>query len=726
MRILNNDIILRKYKEEESLWISQRLLMEVCQISEEYTWRIRNMFKKSISEQVCKQIDYLPYTGKSWRWAKVKGQFYYDYDCIPDRKPKFYKSKLGTKHELLQQYQILTNINDIGNEDFIKNNITNQVMSIVKNNDVKYYMYEAHVTFTRNQAEEMATAKAWCVWILKQLSDNNFKQLGILRKQDFYSICSEILAPLNLEGFKISSAEYLRNIVIYKFPKSDNKAQLDFFISNKYGNQNAQIVGKYPIFNEDTGEIFQFDIHQAMMFNLYMNPGSATKEFLHALWEDKYCNDIVEFGMKPISYRTFCHHLSRFNNEIKTARERHGIEHYKKNIQTYVTAERLKYSHSLFCADGSGTINYSYTDKNGKRNTMKLYVILITDVASKKIVGWAPSSKGSHKETTQMVINAMKMAIEETGNRTMFEFISDNHGAFTSVESKSFLNMIFDKVRTIEVGNSQANPAETQFRLFKRSLKDIESFISTSWNAGIDGQSNPDYININDLPTYEESCIIMHHLIKRWNETKQRDQVSPNERYEYNIHPNCQSIDPIILRYLFAEHTKVDLSYMRGFVNVSKTKGYNESTQYQFEIPNYGGEGTEQIAKAVGYSAHAKVKVIWDENAADLYTLEGKYILTCLPAIKSIQSHAELNDGFVNGLNHQMNRKKMQTKAVDDFEKALVDAFQEIGYSQSMALGSNKEMYNASKGKSERVKISNKQTKTKLRIDRDFNNSEWS
>ncbi|WP_282628780.1 hypothetical protein [Empedobacter sedimenti] len=725
MNLLNNDIIIRKYKDEESLWVSQRFVMQVCQISEGHFRRNRTLFKDSIAKGY-KYGDFLPDTGKAWRWAKVKGQFYYDYDRIADRKPTHYRSKLGTKHELLQAYEALLSANKSNKQDLVTNSIIGQVALSVNNNDVLYYMYDSPVTFTRKQAEQMATAKAWCIWMTKQMENDNFKLLGITKKQDFFTICTEILSPLNLEGFKISSAEYLRNTVLYKFPKENILEQLNFFISDKYGNQNALVVGKYPIFSEETGEIFQFDIHQAIMFNLYMNPGSASKEYLHSLWEDKYCNDIVEFGMQPVAYRTFCHHLSRFNNEIKTARERHGVEHYKKNVQTYVTAEKLKYSHSLFCADGSGTINYSYVDKKGKQNTMKLYVILITDVASKKIVGWAPSIKGSHKETPQMTIEAVKMAIENTGQQTMFEFISDNHGAFTSAESKSFLNMVFNRVRTIEAGNSQANPAETQFRLFKRSLKDIQSFISTSWNAGIEGQANADYIKIDDLPSYEDACIMMHNLIKRWNETKLRDQVTPNERYAHSIHPNCQPISDTVLRYLFANRTEVDLRYMRGFVNVYKTKGYNESKVYQFEIPNYGADGTEQIAKALGYTNNAKVKVIWDENEADLYTLDGKYIMTCLPAMKSVQSHAELTDEFANGLDHQLGRKKSQTKAIDEFEMALNDAFQELGYSQSMAFGGNKESYNGSQIETETKKINNKQTKTKQRVDRDFNESEWS
>ncbi|MDB0613557.1 hypothetical protein PL371_17145 [Tenacibaculum maritimum] len=174
---------------------------------------------------------------------------------------------------------------------------------------------------------------------------------------------------------------------------------------------------------------------------------------------------------------------------------------------TYVPSEKLKYAHSLFAGDGSGTINYKYVDKKGKLKTMKLFVMLISDVSSRQIVGYSFSKKGFHNETTDMMKDAVKMAIKNCDYQTMFEFVSDNHGAFTSAESKEFLNLVFNKVRTIESGNSQANPAETEFRLFKQALKGLENFSSTSWNVGVEGQANPDYLDIKSLPTYEEAVL---------------------------------------------------------------------------------------------------------------------------------------------------------------------------------------------------------------------------
>lgn len=729
MQLLPNDILIRNYKDGETLWVSQRLVLQVCQVTEEYLrTRARALFKKSIQKGY-KYGDFLPNTGSAWRWGKVNGTFYYDYDCLPDRKPTYYRSTFGAKHELLQAYEALQSADKCSKQNQLKNAIQAQVNTFIDNTDITYYMYGAMVGFNQNQAEQMATGRAWCLWILKQLYNDNFKLLGINKKQDFYQVCTDMLAPLELEGFKINSAAYLRNKV-NEFPLSrDLKEQLNFFISGKYGNDNAQIVGKYPLVDESTGQIYQFDIHQAMMFHLYMNPGGSSKEYIRSLWERDYCEDVKEFDLQPVAYRTFCHHLTRFNKSILTAKARHGEDHYKKHVQTYVTTERLQFAHSLFAGDGSGTINYKYykTKKvKGKEvrelNTMKLYVILITDVASRNIAGWSVAPVGSHKETDVMMKEAVKMAIENGGNQTMFEFISDNHGAFTSKESKSFLKLAFNKVRTIESGNSQANPAETQFRLFKRSLKDIQNFLSTSWGTGLEGQANTDNINIEDMPTYEDAVIQMHELIKRWNLTKLRDGVAPAERFAIK-HPNCTPLEPVVMRYLFAKHTKVDVSYMRGYVNVYRTKGYSETEQFQFEIPQFGGAGTEMIAKATGYTTGAEVKVVWDEDFADLYTLDNKFIMTCPRSIGASQSHAETNETKTNALGHLKGRKAKQTEFIDDFEASLNEVINDLGYTHAIAFGGNKETYNENQINNENTNLKNT---TKQRVNRDFNSSEWS
>ncbi len=104
MNFKHNDIIIRNETKTE-VWISERLVVEVCGISEE-TLRTtsRKRYKSSVPATYHK-AKYLPITGKSWRWTKQNGQFYYDFDFIPNHKPNFYREMFGDKQTLIDNYK---------------------------------------------------------------------------------------------------------------------------------------------------------------------------------------------------------------------------------------------------------------------------------------------------------------------------------------------------------------------------------------------------------------------------------------------------------------------------------------------------------------------------------------------------------------------------------------------------------------------------------------------
>ncbi len=719
MQLQQGDIVIRKTQREgEVLWLSQRLVCDVCGLNADYlTFKARHRYRQSVQD-CYKNNNILPNTGKGWRWAKFNGAYYYAYDNIPDRKPTFYRSKFGTKEALKEQLNDVLTLNTAQYNSVIKSNIWDVVRQRIDNEDIRYYMYQSAVLFNTYRAKELAEARAWCAFIKETSQNDAYKTLGIHTKANFYSLCAEILAERKLEGLKVNNAHYLRN-KIDKYPTGSILEARDFLVSSKYENDNARKVGKMPIIDEETGEIFRLDVHQALMYSAYMNPFGSSKEALRQLYVGFYTNAIQEFGYEPVAYRTFCHHLTRFNRRIKAARQRHGEDYWKKSFLTYVPSKKLQYAHSLFAADGSGTINYKYTDAKGKTHTMKLYVMLISDVMSRKIVGWSVAPKGQHSEDYAMLEKALKMAIENCEYQTMFEFISDNHSAFTSKESKDLLTMVFNKVRNIEPGNSQANPAETEFRLFKHSLKGLSNFGTSSWNVGIDGQSNPDYFNIDELPSYEDAVLEFYDIVERWNSTKLRDGVSPNERFE-NKHPKCTEIDGRIIRRIYGNHTKVDVSYMRGFVQVSKTRGYEHRDEYLFEIPDYWDTGVEEISKALGYKKHANVRVVWTEEMADLYTMDYKFIMSCPSASRSSQAYIEADAESNYALGHHLKTKEKAADVLDEFEQMVeesMDALDALPYAHQMAVGGNKESYNATMSTNEEQRFLSK----KERIDRDFN-----
>ena len=719
MNLHPQDIIIRKTEGTETLWLSQRLIMEVCGNSEATLRKERVVYKKSIRAcDLAKSKEFLPDSGKAWRWAKTSQGFYYCLDNIPDRAPKHYRSMLGTAEELKAAVHRMQEAGGRKRNEGVKMEIKQAVKALIRTEDSRYYEYEAPVLFNPKKAKELAHAKAWISYIKNQYESGDFRLL-VPRKQDFLSLCTEVLKELQLEGLKVSNPAYLKR-KMEGFP-AEILAQRDYLINERYDNDNARKVGKSELVDEETGEVFKFDAHQALMYNAYMNPFGSSKEAIKKLYDTIYTEGIREFGFEPIAYRTFCGHLTQFHRDMYLAKERHGKDYFKKQFLTYIPQKKLQYAHSLFAGDGSGTINYKYYDSKGKINTMKLYVLMISDVASRKIVGWSVAAKGTHKETHAMLEQAVKMAVETCEYQTMFEFVSDNHGAFTSEESKDFLNMVFNKVRTIEVGNSQANPAETEFRLFKQTLKGLSNYGSTSWGVGIEGQSNPDYFDIHNLPTYEDAIIQFADIVERWNAGALRDGTTPNERFTYK-NPKCTDIDGRIIRRIYGNHTQADISYMRGFVKVEKAKGYEHRATYLFEIPDYWGDGGEMIAKATGYKKKAVVKIVWTEEMADLYTLDGRFILSCPPAVLASASHAEADEQSLNALGHHLKRKQQMEQAVDEFTRNLAEIAHDLPYTHQMKTGGSKESYNERMvaAESQQMETTDPKSLKKARIDRDF------
>lgn len=724
MNLQPNDIIIKNTKDGETLWLSQRLVQQVCEVNDEYFWLVRNRYKKSV--QGCyHHLSFLPDSGKGWRWAKTDRGFFYCYDNIPDRNPTNYRSRFGTAEQLKSALNEVSGKIKSTLKEATKAEIKQAVRYLYNNEDYRYYQLESPVGFSEQQAKELMKSLAWCRYISREYFSGGFKNLGIQKKGDFIQICTEILEPMQLEGLKVSSAAYLRNKIAELPSDQSEKEQRDYLISGKHGNINALKVGKAEICDPETGEVFKFDAHEALMFNAYMNPGGTTKEAIWKLYNGFYVPGIQEFGFEPIAYRTFCHHLAMFHNQIRTAKARHGEDYYKKHFLTYIPSKKLQFSHSLFAGDGSGTVNYQYINSAGKLSTMKLYVILISDVASRKIVGWAPADKGQHKETPEMLEKAIKMAVENCNRMTMFEFVSDNHSAFTAGVSKELLNNVFNKVRTIQVGNSQANPAEVEFRLFKRSMRDQLNFTSSSWDAGIENQSNPDFFDVETLPTYEDAVIQVAELIERFNHSPQRDGVTPDMRFS-NRNPNCMPMDGRVLRKLFGYQTEKMIRGMRGFLQLEKTQGYEIREKYLFEIPDYETTGAELLAKATNYVKEGKVKVIWDETNADIYTLDGKFVMTAPKAKLASQAYIESDAENDGALSHHWARKTRQMNAADAFEEMLTEIVTELPYTHAMASGGNKEIWNGTHEQSAQTLLQaqaeNPEKAKRKRADRDF---EW-
>ena len=213
----------------------------------------RSNYKLSVSP--ChRSKDILPDTGKAWRYARINGQFYYDFDRIPDRKDTRYRSRLGNRDELLQAMDELIATEQRYSEQCAIRSVEDYVKARIRNTDIlrfRYYEINGVCKYNKDKAKELAEAIAWARSIKELVANGGYKDFGYRTKEDFYKACAQILHKKKLEGFAVTTGGSLRKKLVY-FPE-DETEQYDFFVSGRYGNDNARKIGKSKLVDEETG-----------------------------------------------------------------------------------------------------------------------------------------------------------------------------------------------------------------------------------------------------------------------------------------------------------------------------------------------------------------------------------------------------------------------------------------------------------------------------------------
>ena len=676
MNIGQDDIIVRTFQNTPTVWVSERFICNTLGSDMSDYLRIRGRLTYRQSVSPCHRTkEVLPVTGKSWRYARIDGRFYYDYDYIPDRKDTQYRTRLGDKDTLLH----LADMAKVENREIslkeAENYLIRKVTNRVSRMDIEYYLFkkvDGVCKFNQDMARDMAEALQW-MRVAREMTDSKaYRELDIKRQEDFFNLCGSILDRRKLYGFTITTGGSFRRKLIY-FPMDEN-GQREYLISGRFGNDNARRLGRERLVDIATGEIYNFDMHQAIILDLWMNPGGAGKGSKIELW-NQYQDDIAYMGLDPMSYSTFCHYTNSYDTEFNTTSERHGTGFFNKVCLPYISSDKPVHSNSLWCADGSGTIGYKYIDKDGDLRSMRLYVMLVSDVATGKIVGWCPSAPGFHSESPYMMKQAMLMALQGCGKHEVMEFVSDNHGAFTSDESKAFLELVCHHYRTIEAGNSQSNYAETQFRLFKKRFHRMINWMGSSWDAkSIENQNNEDYTDINEFPTYEEAVAQLEAKINEWNEEKTHVGLSRSEMYAENLHPECKQIDERIWRKLTGRYSSKEITRQRGTVQLER-----KSMIYKFDIPNFEILG-DLVREYLGYASLVQTDIYWDDECADVYTKDGRYMFSCYPTPKAAITHAEATDESMAAIGKGLIRKAKVLKKVNDFTEEVVTVAEALYY----------------------------------------------
>lgn len=697
MNILPTDILIRETSNGATVWVSQRLVVERCGINEDYfSKKARVIYKQSLPaswQSVAGRSDFFlgSKPGKSWRWGRRAGQYYYDIDTIPNRAPVYYRDRLPAKDELIALVDANNLQGSRERQAAQRREITDRVKLLVDNTDIQYFIAytigDKHI-YDLRRATELTEAVAWCKFIRAAVSTGVFKQYGFSKQGDFYAFCADMLAKVNLEGMRIKTAASLRKKIM--LAPDDSELLRKYLVSGKYGNDNPRIIGKYQIVDYSTGELLRFDEHEAIIMTYWLNPGGSTKGTKTELWQ-QYASDMEAIGKTPLSPSTFNHYTNTWANRVFATKERHGKKTASEMFKPYIPAKPLEFANSLWAADGSGVVPYRYRDQYGKWRSMKLYVALVSDVASRYIAGFDASRISRHSEDFTMTRNALRMALLDNGKTQVLDFISDNHGAYTSNEAKDYLRQVFRNFRTIEAGNSQGNPAETMFRLFKRRFKSYFNLPETSWGAkGLESMANPDYFDIMSLPTYDEAITKLTTAITDWNNTALSNGMTPSEWFHTLKNKTAEQYDDRHYRMITGEVSKKNLSYSRGTMVLER-----RGKEYRFDVPTDAGS-VGLIAKYMGYASSFEATVYWNAEGADMYTKEGIYMFTCAPTRLASKTMAETDRDQLSTLAYHNSKRNEFEAMTDDFVADITDATEVMyrNYAFNIQGSGTKERYN--------------------------------
>lgn len=666
---IQTPIILKGRADSRTIWLHNEYVRQTCGISPNHN-------RKNIS--IGQKAD-----TKIWKCEKIEGVWYFQYDFIPNRPPLCYKTKLPKENDLIAQAKMP--VSDENLASYIKDKISKHIASKVNQEDVNYYKFNQG--YTLETSIQLAEAKAWMEWISEMTEDRNFVNFGIESKMDLYKYCVEILSEKKIKGIKLSNISALRNkIAVFPRTASIEDRRLHLVHKGK-GNDNANVVNKNMIVNEDTGEVYATSLHLTLIYSLYMNIGAGNKNY-KIVMHNEYKEMLMDLGHdRLISYTTFCRYTNDWESKCKTSMERDGKKSFNDRYLPFVSAEKLRFKNSLWGGDGSST--KLYFNDGGKARSLMCY--RIADIATRKVLGYSLYKGGSSQrgEDEEVVLAALKMAHDNTGLFAA-ELITDNGGCAGTKEFRHKMEMVFGKFTTITPGNSQENPTETLIKSmnnFGRRYKNWGSSFNATKTANL---NNPDYLIVSELPTYEEAIQQAIEWIEGWNEEQKAANYSPSELYE-TLESNSLAKVPSdkAFRFVFGNTPKdsIDLSYQRGFVNIQQ-----DYVEHQFTIPNLE-ESTRILSQRTGMKGTVDVNIKWLGDYADLYTLDWEYILTCERTIKTHKSFSEATENSWNAHRDQLERKLKMVESAEQFTGNVQEAMNYLNLAKTTK-GVVKDEYN--------------------------------
>lgn len=296
------------------------------------------------------------------------------------------------------------------------------------------------------------------------------------------------------------------------------------------------------------------------------------KKYSRAYIHKAVCELARENGRKEPSLSTVKNRINELMPLIEA--NRYGADEYNYKKLPYTSMERATESNLQWQIDGWDLPFYM-------EGFGRLTLFWVADAHSGKIVGYkiAPS------ESTETILQGIENAVENTGVLPL-EIVSDNHSFNKTAEAEYFKTTLEKNAGTRWTVSS--NPrykslVERSFKTFgEQHCKEMPGYIgegvrTKNPNGRTSQELLDQYQKAGNWLTAEQIMMIAVKCITEYNETKGKDGMTRNERYEAGLSQNTIKVDLISRLQLFTRTAIYKMD--RGQINITR-----EGVKYEFQL----------------------------------------------------------------------------------------------------------------------------------------------
>lgn len=543
MNFTQGDIITRNTGDKQTVWLSQRLVMDVCGISDIHFRKNRTTYKNTV-QKCYHHHNILPDSGKGWRWAKLEAGFYYDLSRIPNRAPQNYREYFGDAAELLIKYEDSlkgTQSSDFENE--FKRHLNN--------------VYKSYLEFYNEASEIQKPALAKACSVIDFILDKKDSYPGT--KNKLYKDLEPVLKKLDLQYIPHHHLR-LKEKVDELFA-TESLSIPDIIKLPRTGNVNSMVF--------DDSELVSWAIQLRSM------PKNYSNEYIIRKIEDM----CLMTGKRVPSRRWFGQNIFELPGTKFLTSKRYGSSRKSHIHNSYIPSQNALFAGDCWEIDATRVNITSHTveiedEETGKKTKADkfLMVVAIRDNHSGDIIGYS----FDHSENRRVYTDAFAMAVKNTGYLP-YEIITDRFPGHNTPEVMELFERMENLGVKIEITHKANGKAgvERFFRTLQQvTMPDSDYFYGDGIQSrGLSAFRSPEYIaqikkeskkaGFDMYQAVEESTFIIESfrdtLYSRYSRKHSKLNKSPRAVHDESEKPHVIEVSEATVSMLFGLKKEVQI-----------------------------------------------------------------------------------------------------------------------------------------------------------------------